>query len=82
MLTSVGVSFAFFIAVVSVSTGKNFTLPHISSENGWLLAGGINSANVCAAIATLAPDGVDVRSGICGPDGLKKDSNKIATFYE
>lgn len=59
---------------------SNFTLPHLSSKNGWLLAGGISTENVCEAVATLNPDGVDVSSAICGPDGIKKDPNKISSF--
>lgn len=47
---------------------------------GWLLAGGLSPASVGAALAALAPDGVDVSSGVCGPDGLAKDPAKVAAF--
>lgn len=57
-----------------------FKLPPIKSKYGWLLAGGLNCENVCDAIATLRPHGVDVSSGICGHDGLQKDPSKISTF--
>lgn len=57
-----------------------FKLPPIKSKYGWLLAGGLNCENVCDAIATLRPQGVDVSSGICGDDGLQKDPLKISTF--
>lgn len=34
------------------------------------------------AIATAAPTGVDVSSGVCGPDGLKKDLGKVQRYCE
>ncbi|XP_058079660.1 N-(5'-phosphoribosyl)anthranilate isomerase 1, chloroplastic-like isoform X2 [Magnolia sinica] len=57
-----------------------FKLPSIKSKHGWLLAGGINCENVCDAIATLRPHGVDVSSGICASDGVQKDPFKIFSF--
>uniref|UniRef100_A0A7N0TGY3 phosphoribosylanthranilate isomerase n=1 Tax=Kalanchoe fedtschenkoi TaxID=63787 RepID=A0A7N0TGY3_KALFE len=57
-----------------------FKLPPIGSKHGWLLAGGIDPENVSQAIATLRPTGVDVSSGICGPDGLRKDPQRISSF--
>lgn len=57
-----------------------FKLPPIKSKHGWLLAGGIHSENVCEAIATLRPHGVDVSSGICASDGIQKDPSKIYSF--
>ncbi|KAF5184559.1 N-(5'-phosphoribosyl)anthranilate isomerase [Thalictrum thalictroides] len=57
-----------------------FKLPHIRSKCGWLLAGGINPDNVCEALTTLQPTGVDVSSGICSPDGIQKDMSKISSF--
>ncbi len=32
------------------------------------------------AIATAGPTGVDVSSGVCGPDGLKKDLGKVQAY--
>ena len=32
------------------------------------------------AIGTAAPTGVDVSSGVCGPDGLKKDLGKVQRY--
>lgn len=43
------------------------------------LAGGLDPDNVAAAIAQARPDGVDVASGIEGPDGLK-DPIRARTF--
>ncbi|XP_039063849.1 N-(5'-phosphoribosyl)anthranilate isomerase 1, chloroplastic-like isoform X1 [Hibiscus syriacus] len=57
-----------------------FKLPSVKSKQGWLLAGGINPNNVCEAISTLKPRGVDVSSGICGPDGIQKDQLRIFSF--
>ncbi|XP_068668713.1 N-(5'-phosphoribosyl)anthranilate isomerase 1, chloroplastic isoform X2 [Aristolochia californica] len=59
---------------------EKFKLPQIKSRNGWLLAGGINGENVSKAITTLKPNGVDVSSGICGPDGIQKDPLKVSSF--
>lgn len=57
-----------------------FKLPSIKSKHGWLLAGGINPDNVSEAISTLKPDGVDVSSGICAADGIRKDRSRISSF--
>ncbi|KAF3333188.1 N-(5'-phosphoribosyl)anthranilate isomerase 1 [Carex littledalei] len=59
---------------------KDFKLPPIKSNNGWLLAGGLHPDNVSEAISLLRPDGVDVSSGICAPDGINKDPERIASF--
>ena len=37
-------------------------------------------ANPADAIATAGPTGVDVSSGVCGPDGLKKDLSKVQAY--
>ncbi|CAJ1859720.1 unnamed protein product [Sphenostylis stenocarpa] len=55
-------------------------LPKIKSKYGWLLAGGINPENVSKALSTLKPEGVDVSSGICASDGIRKDQSRIASF--
>ncbi|KAL4184502.1 hypothetical protein AMTRI_Chr10g225940 [Amborella trichopoda] len=59
---------------------RRFSLPHISTKNGWLLAGGLNPENVSEAVSVLRPDGVDVSSGICGFDGIEKDPSQIFSF--
>lgn len=75
---------AIFIAIHACS-GKGFNwsqfkLPPIRSKCGWLLAGGINPDNVCEAVSTLRPHGVDVSSGICASDGIQKDVSRISSF--
>jgi phosphoribosylanthranilate isomerase len=55
-------------------------MPPVKSKNGWLLAGGLHADNVCEAFSALKPNGVDVSSGICGPDGIQKDPNRISSF--
>ncbi|CAA7395973.1 unnamed protein product [Spirodela intermedia] len=59
---------------------KRFRVPSVRSKQGWLLAGGLRPENVSEAISTLGPDGVDVSSGICAPDGLRKDPTRISSF--
>ncbi|PRW61333.1 N-(5 -phosphoribosyl)anthranilate isomerase chloroplastic-like [Chlorella sorokiniana] len=50
------------------------------ASHGWLLAGGLTPDSVAEAIATAGPTGVDVSSGVCGPDGLKKDLGKVQAY--
>ncbi|KAJ4781912.1 N-(5'-phosphoribosyl)anthranilate isomerase [Rhynchospora pubera] len=59
---------------------KEFKLPPIKSKNGWLLAGGLHPDNVSEAVSLLRSDGVDVSSGICAPDGINKDPERINFF--
>jgi hypothetical protein len=35
---------------------------------------------VAEAVAAARPTGVDVSSGVCGPDGLLKDAAKVHAF--
>ena len=53
-----------------------------ASTRGWLLAGGLTPDNVAEAAAAARPAGVDVSSGVCGPDGLAKDPEKVRLFVE
>lgn len=54
-----------------------------SSRAGtWLLAGGLDPGNVDGAVEALGPGGVDVSSGVCGEDGLRKDAGRVAAFVD
>uniref|UniRef100_A0A0E0G4N9 phosphoribosylanthranilate isomerase n=1 Tax=Oryza nivara TaxID=4536 RepID=A0A0E0G4N9_ORYNI len=59
---------------------QKFQMPSVRSKNGWLLAGGLHADNVCDAFYALKPNGVDVSSGICAPDGIRKDPTRISSF--
>ncbi|KAL5211967.1 hypothetical protein ABZP36_022814 [Zizania latifolia] len=59
---------------------QKFQMPSVRSKNGWLLAGGLHADNVCEAFYALKPNGVDVSSGICATDGIRKDPKRIFTF--
>ncbi|XP_073298432.1 N-(5'-phosphoribosyl)anthranilate isomerase 1, chloroplastic [Primulina huaijiensis] len=52
------------------------------SRKRWFLAGGVNHMNVCEALSILRPHGIDVSSGICGPDGIQKDELQILSFMK
>ncbi|KAF8069502.1 ALG5 [Scenedesmus sp. PABB004] len=57
---------------------RNLRVPAHLGSRGWLLAGGLTPANVADAVALARPRAVDVSSGVCGPDGLLKDRDKVA----
>nr|ABK27046.1 unknown [Picea sitchensis] len=59
---------------------EKFRVPTDASKYGWLLAGGVDPENVSQAISILRPDAVDVSSGICAPDGIRKDPARVASF--
>jgi phosphoribosylanthranilate isomerase len=62
--------------------GESFNwslLEKIETKKPWLLAGGLNAANVVDALAQTRARGVDVSSGVESVAGTK-DRNKIAAF--
>ena len=62
------------------SQGGGPSLAAQAREGAWLLAGGLHPGNVAGAVEALAPGGVDVSSGVCGEDGLRKDEGRVAAF--
>lgn len=63
----------------SGSTWDLAALEHAKLAEPWLLAGGLNPANVAQAVADAQPWGVDVSSGVESERGIKS-MNKIAEF--
>ncbi|KAK9822225.1 hypothetical protein WJX81_001438 [Elliptochloris bilobata] len=57
-------------------------VPSGLARRGWLLAGGLAPANVAVALRAARPAGVDVASGVAGPDGLRKDPALMAAFVK
>jgi phosphoribosylanthranilate isomerase len=57
------------------------TANHLARESELILAGGLNAANVAAAIAAVNPFGVDVSSGVEERPGIKS-TVQIARFVE
>lgn len=65
-------------------TGKNFDwslLRDLRLSKPWMLAGGLNAANVANALSLLRPDAVDVSSGVEEAPGVKS-RDKILQFVQ
>ncbi|HEX8172208.1 MAG TPA: phosphoribosylanthranilate isomerase [Thermoanaerobaculia bacterium] len=65
-------------------TGRTFDWELLSSyrrDKPFFLAGGLTPDNVAEAIARVAPDVVDVASGVESSPGIK-DHQKLRTFFE
>lgn len=58
---------------------NTFTPP---TSQSWLLAGGLNSQNISDAVHTLRPFGLDVATGVSGPDKVRKDRNRLREFLQ
>lgn len=59
---------------------EQLSVPLHMSSKGWLLAGGLDADNVSNAISIAQPTGVDVSSGVCFPDGIRKDPRKVQAY--
>lgn len=59
---------------------RSLEVPVNSAHRGWLLAGGLNAGNVAEAAGIARPTGVDVSSGVAGPDGMAKDPAQVRAF--
>lgn len=69
-------------AVSGVGTVADWNMAAMLSKSTQLiLAGGLNAANVAAAVRAVAPFGVDVSSGVERAPGIK-DSGKIHEFVQ
>lgn len=71
-------------AALPGGTGEVFDwniLKDYTHAKPWMLAGGLNAQNVQDALAILAPDAVDVSSGVETAPGLKSPA-KIEEFIE
>jgi phosphoribosylanthranilate isomerase len=59
---------------------SNLRPPVETCTLGWVLAGGLTPDNVSEAVRLARPAGVDVSSGVCGPDGLGKDAARVQQY--
>lgn len=69
-------------AALPGGTGRTFDwalLDGFSSRRPWMLSGGLNAANIGAALARLHPDAVDISSGAEDAPG-QKNPEKIMEF--
>ncbi len=63
-------------------TGIPFNWASFSPPNvPWILAGGLNPDNVSKAVSLLNPNGVDVASGVTKSDKVRKDPEKLLSFF-
>lgn len=65
-------------------TGEPFDwslLENRTFSKPWMLAGGLNSGNIAAALSRLGPDAVDISSGVDDTPGVKSPE-KIREFIE
>lgn len=71
-------------AALPGGTGQSFDwniLAGYECPKPWMLSGGLNAANIEQALETLAPDVVDLASGIEDEPG-RKSPEKIAEFFD
>jgi phosphoribosylanthranilate isomerase len=57
------------------------TLQGFRPDRPWLLAGGLNPSNVRSALQTIAPQGIDLSSGVERSPG-DKDLEQVAMLFE
>lgn len=62
-------------------TGRAFDWTRfVPPPRDWFLAGGLDPENVGDAVRILRPSGLDVASGVAGPDGCAKDERRLREF--
>ncbi len=61
----------------------DFTLlKGLACRKTWFLAGGLGPENICQALGTCAPCGVDLNSGVESAPGIKDHERLIQTFAQ
>eukprot|EP00274_Cyanoptyche_gloeocystis_P003138 CAMPEP_0196654786 /NCGR_PEP_ID=MMETSP1086-20130531/4510_1 /TAXON_ID=77921 /ORGANISM="Cyanoptyche gloeocystis , Strain SAG4.97" /LENGTH=249 /DNA_ID=CAMNT_0041986741 /DNA_START=92 /DNA_END=842 /DNA_ORIENTATION=- len=67
----------------SAGSGRSFDWTRFErpASSRWILAGGLSPENVQEALRVLDPPMIDVASGVCGPDKVRKDPEAVELFF-
>ncbi|GJD09308.1 N-(5'-phosphoribosyl)anthranilate isomerase 1, chloroplastic [Galdieria sulphuraria] len=65
-------------------TGKTFSWDNFQPPQHlrWILAGGICTDNIQSALNMLSPPGIDISSGVCQPNGIRKCPELVGRFLD